>query len=461
MQALTRDAATFVANLRFEDIPHSALRTVGAGFCDCVGVMLAASNEKAVNILTELEQLDQSRSGGRVLLSPYTARPRDVALINGTAAHALDFDDIGLGSHPAHPSAVLVPTILAIADQLGLSGKQMIVAYVAGYEVWGEIALRDQDQYHTKGWHPTGVFGAIAAASASASMLGLDTSQTMAALSIAASRSSGLISNYGSMTKPMHAGLAAHTGIFAAELASKGFTGGGEAIEHPQGLLRAVSPRGKIDLNTKSQLGEQWNIVNLPLGFKQYPVCYAMHRAVDAAIEVHRTIGDRLFSIQRVSVSIGEDQAKLLHIHQPSDALQGKFSLEFGVAGALVAGRLGLSQVKDNFVRDPHVRALMSKIEIQIDSARDPIYKVFSPCDSVRIEFGDGSIIQRDVSVAKGHPLAPLAEESFRKKFHDCTFKWLEEQDIALCFDSLFHLEQLPNSQELPYSTWYPLNSRI
>jgi aconitate decarboxylase len=456
MSPLTRDAAAFVANLRINDIPANALGIVSSGFCDCVAVMMAGADQPAVRILSEVHSLDAGKPAARVVMSSYSTSARDAALINGTAAHAHDFDDIGLGAHPAHPSAVLTPTILALADKLGSSGAQMCVAYVAGYEVWGEIALRDQDQYHTKGWHPTGTFGAVAAAAAAASLIGLSQDQTMAALSIAASRAGGLISNYGSMTKPMHAGLAAQAGIFAAELAQKRFTGGTQAIEHPQGLLQALSPKGQVDVNRPSQLGQRWNIIDLPLGFKQYPVCYAAHRVVDAAIELHHTIGDRLDDVKHVLVSIGEDQAKLLHIHDPQDALQGKFSAEFGVAGALIAGSLGLSEVQDDFVKRPDVRALMSRISVQIDHARDPVYKVFSPCDKVSVELTDGTVHQREVRLAKGHPLSPLPEKNLRDKFKACTDGWFEKDQMSACFDALLHLEKLSGTRDLPYSTWRP-----
>lgn len=456
MTPLTREAAAFVASLRIENLPAGALQTVGSGFCDCVAVMLAGADEPAVRILSTVHGLDNPASAARVLLSAHTASARDAALINGTAAHAHDFDDIGLGAHPAHPSAVLVPAILALADELGVSGAQMAVAYVAGYEVWGEIALRDQDQYHTKGWHPTGTFGAVAAAAACASLMALNEAQIQAALSIAASRAGGLISNYGSMTKPMHAGLAAQAGVFAAQLAQNGFTGGAQALEHPQGLLQALSPKGEVDLSRPSQLGLRWNIVDLPLGFKQYPVCYAAHRVVDAALALRPALQERFSDIKRVRAVIGADQAKLLHIHAPRDALQAKFSTEFGIAGALIAGSLGLAELDDEFVRRPDVRMLMSKVSVEIDHARDPVYKVFSPSDTVIIELDDGEVLEHEVRLAKGHPLSPLSQESLRDKFHACTIGWFDEAQKQACFDALFHLERLANARDLPRSSWCP-----
>ena len=456
MSPLTRDAAAFVADLRIEDVPSDALRTVSLGFCDCVAVMMAAADAPAVRILSDFHALEASGSSARVLMSSHTTTARDAALINGTAAHAHDFDDIGLGAHPAHPSAVLVPAILALADELGSSGERMSLAYIAGYEVWGEIALRDSDQYHTKGWHPTGTFGAVAAAAASASLLALNKVQTAAALSIAASRASGLISNYGSMTKPMHAGLAAQAGLFAAQLAQRGFTGGAQAIEHPQGLLQALSPQGRVDADRPSQLGQRWNLIELPLGFKQYPVCYAAHRAIDAALALRDRVGEDLSRIRQIRVTIGEDQAKLLHIHEPMDALQVKFSLEFGVADALVAGRLGLLELRDDFVRSPGVRALMSRITIQVDQSRDPVYKVFSPSDTVSLELEDGQVHQSEVRLAKGHPLSPLPVTDLRNKFEACMTGWFEAEQIMAFFDALLHLQHLSGTRDLPRSTWQP-----
>src|SRR5262245_43997885 len=181
--------------------------------------MIAGSVEQPPAIL--LEVLAPAAGDASLYWSGPKVPAPDAALINGTAAHALDYDDVALRGHP---STVLVPAILAEAESLGATGAQIATAYVAGYEVWAELAGRDPDQHHEKGWHPTGIFGPVGAAAACASLRGLDSGKTAHAIALGASHSSGLVANFGSMTKPYHAGRAAHSGVMAARLAAAGFT---------------------------------------------------------------------------------------------------------------------------------------------------------------------------------------------------------------------------------------------
>ena len=168
--ALTQELGRFVASLRYDDIPQAAVSAIETGFTDCVGVMIAGASEPAVQLL--LSMLEPAHGESTVLWSATRASALDAAWINGTAAHALDFDDIA--QRGGHRSAVLVPAIIAEAEAIGASGRQMIAAYAAGCETWAEIARRDPDQHHHKGWHPTSVFGSIAAAAACASLRGVD-----------------------------------------------------------------------------------------------------------------------------------------------------------------------------------------------------------------------------------------------------------------------------------------------
>lgn len=193
----------------------------------------------------------------------------EAALLNGVAAHALDFDDVALRGHP---SAVLVPAILAAAQELDAQGARMLDAYVAGYEVWANLVDREHGIHHTKGWHPTGVFGAVAAACAA--LRRLDAAACTHALGLGASRGAGILSNFGSMAKPFHAGRAAHSGVLAARLAAAGLTASPDALEHPQGFLAAISPHGNVDRQRPvGPPGRRWQIVERRLNFKKYPTC--------------------------------------------------------------------------------------------------------------------------------------------------------------------------------------------
>src|SRR5689334_12677123 len=279
-EPLTRSLGAFVSGLQLEGIPSEALGVVHTGFADCVGTMIAGSIEDPPKILHKA--LAPPAGDATLYLAGPRAPAPEAAWINGTAGHALDYDNVALRGHP---STVLVPAILAEGEALGASGRDMLAAYVAGYETWAELAWRDPGHHHRKGWHPTGIFGPIGAAAACAVLRGLDADRATSAIALAASQSSGVMANFGTMTKPFHAGRSAHSGLIAARLAGVGFTASQDALEHPQGFLSAVSPAGEADRETPAAgLGREWRIAKQRLGIKKYPACYCTHRALDAML---------------------------------------------------------------------------------------------------------------------------------------------------------------------------------
>ena len=217
---VTRQLGAFVASMGTRNIPAEAFEVAKLGFTDCIGTMLAGGIEDAPRIVRDV--LKAPGGASSLLLSEASAPAPEAALINGVAAHALDYDDVALRGHP---STVIVPAILAEADEQGSSGADCLRAFIAGYEVWAEIALRDPDQHHMKGWHPTGIFGAPAAAAACAVLLKLDAETTAHALALAVSGSAGLMANFGSMTKPFHAGQSARAGSAGGPIGQGRFHG--------------------------------------------------------------------------------------------------------------------------------------------------------------------------------------------------------------------------------------------
>ena len=247
MSGLTRSLAEFVHAPGFGALPARAVEIAQSGFIDTVATLIAGREEPVVGIVTRfVAARGSTASEATVLAGTGRAASADAALINGTAGHALDFDDVAMGGHP---STVLVPTVLAEAEALGLGGADAVRAYLVGYEVWSELFRREPDAYHLKGWHPTAVLGTVAAAAASAHLRGLPVDRARHALSLAGSFAAGLVANFGTMTKPLHAGRAAASGIEAAKLAQAGLTAADDAMEHHAGYLAALSPKGKADVD--------------------------------------------------------------------------------------------------------------------------------------------------------------------------------------------------------------------
>lgn len=415
--SLTRALGQFVADLSPNRIPEEAARVARTGFIDCVGVMIAGRDEPPRRILEEV--LKPAAGEATLAFGDRKARAPDAAWINGTAAHALDFDDVALRGHP---SAVLVPAILAEAEELDASGRDMLVAYVAGYETWAELVRRDRGFHHGKGWHPTGIFGAIGAAAACASLRRLDAGRAAQAIALGASQSAGLMANFGTMTKPFHAGRSAHSGVMAARLAAAGFTASEDAIEHPQGFLGAVSPSGEVDRESApAPLGERWHIVEQGLNIKKYPACYCTHRAIDGMLDLLNDHPLRPAEIDAITVRLSENYATILRNHLPQTGLAAKFSIEFAMASSVLANRVGLTELTDEFVRRPEVQELMGRVRIETTDEYDPDEAGAAPYDQAMVRLRSGETLESGrVHRARGHAEKPLSEADLFAKFENC-----------------------------------------
>lgn len=438
--SLTRSLASFVAELKIHAIPEAALPVVRLGFADSIGTMLAGSKEEAPKLLEKV------LAPGPGDASLYLAGPRvpapDAALINATAAHALDFDDVALRGHP---STVLVPAILAEGEALGSTGAQLATAYVAGYEVWAELTGRDPDQHHEKGWHPTGIFGPIGAAAACASLHGLDAERTAQAIALGASHSAGLVANFGTMTKPYHAGRAASAGVISARLAAAGFTASPDALEHPLGFLAAVSPGAKADRTAPSQIGKEWQLLRQGLSIKQYPLCYCTHRAIDGMLDLLAAHPLQPDDVERIVVSTSRRNATVLRNHSPQTGLEAKFSMQFAMASCLVARSVGLTELTDAFVQRVDVQRTMRKVTVEPDDREDPRRPGDAPYDLVTVETRDGRRFESErVARERGSPRKPLSEAALWAKFSSCAAAGNQTLDARKLFNALMTIDRQP-----------------
>lgn len=437
--ALTKAYGAFASGLCYGDLPAQALRIACTGFVDCLGVMLAGSTEDAVTILHDT--LDPSPGSAALVTGKGSASSMEAALINATAAHALDYDDVALGSHP---SAVLVPAILAEAQSLDLSGKDMLTAYLAGYEVWADLVAREPESLHTKGWHPTGIYGAVAAAAACASLHRLDAGRATHAIGIGASQGAGLMANFGSMTKPLHCGRAAQAGILAARLAGAGFTSAPDALEHAHGLLRVVSPSGRARLDGADAIGQVWRILSVGLSIKRYPTCYSTHRPIDAMLDLVEAHAIAAPDVQGIEVSLSETFHQILRNHRPESALAAKFSVEFALAGTVIAQRMSLKELTDDFVRRPDVQRLMTLVSIHTNTDYDAEFPGASRFDQVRVALKDGRVLESEpVARPLGHAQRPMSEAELFDKFSDCAAAAMAASDAQALLDRLRQLDQI------------------
>jgi aconitate decarboxylase len=448
MNRLTETLARFVHASASATVPDAAMQIIRTGIIDNIGTMLAGRNEPVVDIVRRHVAARQPQAGeSSVLLNQGRAFAADAALINATSAHALDYDDVALSGHP---STVLLPALLAEAEAIGASGADLMRAYLAGYEVWAELIGRDADSHHLKGWHPTAVFGTVGGAAAVACLRKLDVDACRNALAIAASMAGGLVANFGTMTKPFHAGRAAGSSIEAVRLAMLGMTAAADAIEHNAGFLAALSPAGRVDTDRPfDALGKTLRILDSGLSIKKYPVCYSTHRTIDAVIDCATRENIAAENVTSVHAWIGVAQASMLRNHAPVTGLEAKFSLEFGVASALVARAVGLSQLTDEFVGDARIRDLMRKVFISTTERLCPVDPSFAFSDRVEIRLADGRTIDSgEVRFARGNAKMPLTESDLRTKFLDCLSR-VPQINANVLYEQLSRLEQVRDVRTL------------
>lgn len=451
--ALTQEIGAFIAGVTFDDIPPEACEVVKLGTIDAIGTMMPGRIEPVVEILDRSYRMENEPAEARLFMGNERVSAPLAALLNATAMHVLDFDDVALPLG-GHPSTVLAPVILAQADTMpNASGQDILRAYVVGYEVWAELALREAGALHLKGWHPTSVLGVIGAAAACAALRGLDRDQAAHAIGIAASEACGLTANFGSMSKSYHAGRAAQSGLMAARLAEAGMTASSDVLEHPRGLLFALSPEGKIDTDTPcDRLGRDWQILKHRVGIKKYPMCYAVHRAVDALLDLRAQTSVKAADVAEIRVEIGSTQAAILRNARPQTGLEAKFSIEFAMACALVAGRSGLAELTDGFVQRSEVQRLIECTTVVKNSEKSDMNEMFSPSDQVTLTLTNGDVLQSArVVMARGDWALPLTRDELWTKFEDClSVGGIGGNRARALFDALDDMENLARVSDLP-----------
>ena len=447
MGALTLGLGRFVADLTLRQIPSQGAAIARTGITDCFGVLIAGARDPETALVDR--ELGSDHGGALSSLIPSGAprTPETAALINGVAAHVLDYDDVSLDGHP---SAVLVPAILAQGEASGSSGAEMLTAYIAGFEVWAELLVREGVPLHRKGWHPTTVLGTVGAAAACAKLRGLDATGAATAMAMAASMSSGLVANFGTMTKSFQVGRAAQSGVVAARLAQAGLTASLDALEHPAGLLMALSPDGKAELDRPfSAAQKEWHILGHGLNIKRYPICYATHRSIDAALDLVRRYDLVPGKVERIHVSTGKTQLPMLRKSRPRTGLAAKFSMQFAMAAALVARHVGLREVTDDFVRRPEVQALFPRVSLE-GTAAIKEGSNFAPFDAVEITTTGGETLKSGpVEYAKGSYRRPLSREELWAKFADCLGSEFPEAKKSRTFENLMMFDRLNGAGDL------------
>jgi 2-methylcitrate dehydratase PrpD len=445
--SLTADIGEFLAGVTYEDLPPEVLPMVRDAFTDTVGVIMVGIDQPVTDIVRKTLVEPAARAEARACLSSHRVSGPDAALLGGAIAHSLDYDDQSMSGHP---SAVLVPAILAEAEVLDRNGREMVAAYVAGYEVWCELWRRDRE-YHSKGWHPTSVFGVMAAAAAGAVLRRLAAEQAATAVAIAGSYAGGLFSNFGSMMKGYHAGLAARGGLEAARLAAAGMSAGPDAIENSQGFLMAFSTNRTPDLESESKLGKEWYLPKHKLLIKLHPTCYFLHRSFNGTVKMLAGRDIEAEDVESVEVHMGTGQVACLVYERPRTRWEAEFSGQYGIAAAVLFGKMGVHELADDVVQRADVQAFFPKVKLVAVDEYDERDPVFSPNETVRMQLRSGEVIESGpITSIPGHANDPLTADQLWAKFRECTLKTHSEPQARELFDLLQRIDSLPSTTVLP-----------
>jgi 2-methylcitrate dehydratase PrpD len=407
----------------------AALDRARAAFIDTLGCMLAGANElgprRVRATISAWGTGTSSVVGGASAPAPYAA------LANGTAAHALDFDDNDIPA-ASHPSAVLVPGILAIAEAQDLHLEEALDAYLVGLEVMARIGEAVNMGHYIKGWHATATIGSLGAAAACGRLLKLDATHMSAAISIATSSASGYQSQFGTMAKPLHAGLAAQNGVLAACLAAQGLRGSEESLDGRfsfLSLLAGEAAPGFLDL--EQRLGNPHAIIQYGLSVKRYPCCYYLARSLDAVIFLksqHDILGS---DVTDVLVTMPERNANILRYPKPTNTDEAKFSVPYCLAVALETGAVVISDFRAPALERERVKALMPRIRLQTyASAPGSADLTANEPDAVDIQLASGRTLSKTVTCAYGNARDPLSHEDLLGKFRDCAKVLLQPADV-------------------------------
>jgi 2-methylcitrate dehydratase PrpD len=444
MSATTR-LAEFVVKTTLRDCPDAAVAQVQRAALDTLGVMLAGAAEPAAAAVRAVVRAEGGPPLCTVVGTALRTGPTWAALANGTAGHAHDFDDTNFALL-GHPSAPLVAAILASAEAEPADGAAVVLAYLIGFEVSTALGVALNPDHYTRGWHATSTIGTLGCAAAAARLLGLDAGQTRHALGVAASLASGLKENFGSMTKPFHAGHAARNGVFAAMLAREGFTASDAALDGRQGYAAAFG-QAALAPGAFDALGSRWQILASGIAVKPYPSCALTHSAIDALLDLRASHHLDAEQVADVEVGVSRLVPDVLRHGNPTTGLERKFSMQFCAAEALATGRVEIASFEEG-APGAATRELMGRVRMVVDpDLTDGLEQHAWSRVSVRLR--DGRTLSRPARGASGHADHPLTDAQLRAKFLGCATPVLGADDAAGVADQLLHLEDVPDIRAL------------
>ena len=420
VSSVAQHLGTWVANLAFDDIPEKVRQIARRCVMDTMAVSAAGTQTHVSQTMRTHAATVYGSGNCSVIGEARRLSMPGAALANGVAAHALDFDDTSYAG-VVHGSAIVLPALLAAAEQGDINGAQFLTAFVAGSEVIYALGLTMSDHHYLKGWWATSTLGAIGAAAGAAKALGLGQEKTSRAIALAAVQANGMSVLFGSDAKPLIAGQAARLGVEAALLADAGISGPETVFEDPRGFL-ALMNEGIKNPDGLRELGQTWRLLDPGIAIKRMPVCSAAQAAIEATQYLIASNGLDAAQIKTVMCHVPH-LVKISLIHeQPATASQAQFSMPFAVGCILALGILGPSQINRKTLANKEVQEAMSKITmVEGDELNGPTFQPHFPeCTRVTLTMSTGQSFTHLTKAATGMPSNPLSDEALSEKFKSC-----------------------------------------
>jgi 2-methylcitrate dehydratase PrpD len=455
-KGVTQRVVTFITTAKLETMPENVVTAGKRCLVDGFGVVLAGATTPGSQIIREYVK---SAAGKREasLLGPgrVKATAELAALANGAFGHAMDFDDTQLSTTPdrtygllTHPTIPALASALAVADMLGASGAQFLEAFLTGFEVECKISEAINPDHYNKGFHSTGTIGTFAAAAATAKLLKMEPKAVAHAIAIAGSLSAGIRVNFGTMTKPLHAGRAAQNGVFAALLAAKGFTGGDDGLDGPWGYFQ-VAGGGADAERIAGVLGAPYTIINPGVSVKPYPCGVLSHPGMDAMLKLVKDHDIAADQIKGVVFRAGSNILEPLRYKTAKTELEAKFCIPFLMTSMILRRKAGIREFTDEFVSSEPVQRMMPLVETRFDP--DIEAKGFDKIRClVEVSLKDGrSFVQPSDDKYRGGPERPFTMTELHEKFTDCASLTLTQASIKQSLGLIDTVDRLKSVREL------------
>ena len=434
----TKTISRFITDTNNSDIPAHVYDHAKVCFLDWLGVTMAGKDEPLVLKLIKYTGLMGGNEQASILGHNLKRSVEHATLVNGAASHALDYDD-SLIAFLGHPSVTLFPSLLALSEWKEKSGSDFLTAYIIGLKVGSCIGQCAGMEHYMAGWHGTSTIGHLASAAGSARLLGLDRQQTLHALGIAGTQASGLKRVFGTMCKPFHAGKSSMAGLMSALLASDGFTGAEDILEGTNGFFQAL--KGQVNKDVVDTLGKTWEIETIAQ--KYHASCHATHSPIEAVLTIINKERLNPEAIKSINIHCSQLAIDAAGKVEPSTGLEGKFSIPYCVANALIRGNTGMQAFTDEKVNDPMIQDFYKRITLLSDKDIPELGA------RVEVETDAGQVFSGFSDIMKEIPSYEGKEAKIKAKFMDLCTPVLGEKVAKELLEHIVSLEMILNMKDL------------